>query len=56
MYGSSFLIADNCPGPLHCSYKNPMIAADWIVSSPLPTWLVLVFYRIHLSSGGSFIR
>jgi len=35
--------------------KIPMIAADWIVSLPLPSWLVLVFIAIIYLLGGSFI-
>jgi tripartite ATP-independent transporter DctM subunit len=35
--------------------KIPMLAADWIVGLPLPTWLILVFIAIIYLLGGSFI-
>jgi tripartite ATP-independent transporter DctM subunit len=35
--------------------KIPMIAADWIVALPLPSWLILVFISIIYLLGGSFI-
>lgn len=35
--------------------KIPMIAADWIVALPLPSWLVLIFITMIYLLGGSFI-
>ena len=33
----------------------PMLAADWIVSLPLPPWLIMVLIAIIYQIGGSFI-
>jgi len=33
----------------------PMLAADWIVSLPLPPWLIMVLIAIIYQVGGSFI-
>jgi len=33
----------------------PMLAADWIVSLPLPPWLIMVLIAISTQVGGSFI-
>ncbi|OPX97658.1 MAG: Sialic acid TRAP transporter permease protein SiaT [Syntrophorhabdus sp. PtaB.Bin006] len=35
--------------------RIPMIAADWLVGLPLPTWTVLIFIGIIYLIGGSFI-
>ena len=35
--------------------KIPLIAADWIVSLPLPAWLIMVLIAIIYLIGGSFI-
>ncbi|MCX5813081.1 MAG: TRAP transporter large permease [Proteobacteria bacterium] len=35
--------------------RIPMIAADWIVGLPLPTWLIMVFITFVYLIGGSFI-
>ncbi|MCX8022293.1 MAG: TRAP transporter large permease [Syntrophorhabdaceae bacterium] len=35
--------------------KIPMIAADWIVSLPLPPWLIMILIALIYEIGGSFI-
>jgi C4-dicarboxylate transporter, DctM subunit len=35
--------------------KIPMLAADWIVSLPLPTWIIMIFIGFIYLIGGSFI-
>lgn len=35
--------------------RIPMIAADWIVGLPMPTWIIMVFIALIYLVGGSFI-
>jgi C4-dicarboxylate transporter DctM subunit len=35
--------------------KIPMLAADWIVALPMPTWIILIIISLIYLVGGSFI-